>query len=65
MMKIKYDIPRRRYCSGDKKMISLRLPEELWSRVDEVAKEYGWTTTDLVTTALDQLIQWRDRAKRA
>ena len=56
--KISFQLPNRNYCGGDKKMVSWRLPERLLTEVDKAAKERGWTSTDVVTTALDQFVQW-------
>jgi len=55
---MKFNIPTKVYCSGEKKMVSWRLPETLLKELDKLADEKGWTTTDLVTTALDQYAQW-------
>lgn len=54
----KYNIPKRNYCDGPKKMISIRLPENLMKEIDRLARENGWTTTDLISTVLDQYVQW-------
>lgn len=54
----KYSLPRREYCDGPKKMVSMRLPEKLIREVDDIAEAYGWTGTDVISTALDQFIQW-------
>ncbi len=50
-------IPERKYVDGPKKMVSWRLPEKLMAELEKIAKNTGWTTTDLVTTVLDQFIQ--------
>ena len=57
----KYNLPKRKYCDGEKKMVSLRLPEKLWREIEEIAKDKGWTTTDAVSTVLDQFVQWEKR----
>ena len=57
----KYNIPKRLYCDGPKKMISVRLPEKLMKEIDKLADENGWTTTDLISTVLDQYIQWEKK----
>lgn len=54
---IKYTLPTRLFCDGDKKMISWRLPEKLLKELESVAKDSGWTTTDVVTSALDEYVQ--------
>lgn len=58
MKQVRYVIPKRVYCDGQKKMVSMRLPVKLWSELEKLAKDKGWNTTELVTTALDQLLQW-------
>ncbi len=57
----KFNIPKRDYCNGPKKMVSMRLPEALLKELDKLASSKGWNTTDLVTTALDQYIQWEKK----
>ena len=57
----KFNIPKREFCDGPKKMISMRLPEALTKEIDLLAKDKGWTTTDLVSTVLDQYLQWEKR----
>lgn len=59
----KYNIPKRDYCNGPKKMISIRLPEKLMNELEKLAEGKGWTTTDLVSTALDQYVQWEKKGK--
>lgn len=57
----KYNIPKRLYCDGPKKMISIRLPEKLMKEISRIADSNGWTTTDLISTALDQFAQWEKK----
>lgn len=59
----KYNIPKREFSAGVKKMISMGLPQDLMRELESLAKEKGWTTTDLVTTALDQFVQWEKKEK--
>lgn len=59
----KFNIPKREYAKGPKKMISWRVPEALSKELDKLADEYGWTTTDLAITALDQFVQWSKKSK--
>lgn len=54
----KFNVPKREYCDGPKKMISMRLPERLMREIERMAENKGWTATDLVCTVLDQFIQW-------
>ncbi|MBY0314003.1 MAG: ribbon-helix-helix domain-containing protein [Bdellovibrionales bacterium] len=56
-MKVTYNMPKRKYCSGDKKMISLRLPEQLIKKLEQIAEKHGFTVTDMVATSLDNFIQ--------
>ena len=59
----KFNIPDRKYCDGDKKMVSMRLPERLLKELNHLSEEKGWTITDLVCTALDQYVQWENKAQ--
>lgn len=63
-MKEKFSLPKRKFCDGPKKMVSMRIPERLWDELDKIAKDYGWTTTDLVSTALDEFAQWAKPPKK-
>jgi len=57
MVKFK-EIPKREYCDGPKKMVSMRLPERLMKEVEAISEDTGWTTTDVVSSVLDQYVQW-------
>jgi NRPS condensation-like uncharacterized protein len=60
VMKTTYSLPKRKYCSGEKKMVSWRLPEALFKKLESIAEAGGWTVTDVVMTALDDFIQDRE-----
>jgi hypothetical protein len=51
--------PAREYCDGDRKMVSMRFPVKLLEELENISKDDGWTTTDIVLTALDQYVQWK------
>lgn len=57
----KFNIPDRKYTQGLRKMISIRLPERLMEELDRIAREKGWTTTDVIQTVLDQYVQWEKK----
>lgn len=59
----KFNIPRREYCDGEKKLVSFRLPESLLKELKKNADSKGWPVTDLVMTVLDQYLQWDDRKR--
>jgi hypothetical protein len=54
----KYDLPKRKYCDGPKKMVSIRLPEKLVSEIDRIAESRQWAASDVIATALDEFAQW-------
>lgn len=54
----KFNLPKREFTQGEKKMMSMRLPVRLMKALDALADEYGWTTTDVIQTALDQFVIW-------
>lgn len=58
--KPKFNIPSKKYSSGSKKMVSWRINQDLLKKLDELAKESGFTTTELVTLALDQAVVWME-----
>jgi len=59
----KYSIPDRQFALGRKKMVSMRLPEALMKELEKIAEKKGWNLTDLVTTILDQYLQY-EKEKR-
>lgn len=64
-MKVTYNLPKRKYCSGGKKMVSLRLPEQLIKKSEQIAEKHGFTVTDMIATALDNFIQsYEDEFKK-
>lgn len=60
----KYDLPSPRYAIGEKKMVSWRLPERLLAEINMLAEECGYSTTQVVTTILDQAVQQNNSAKK-
>ena len=56
-----FNVPKRKYVDGPKKMVSMRLPEKLFKKLEKLAKDKGWNTTELVTTVLDQYIQIEEK----
>lgn len=57
----KFNIPKRKYAKGDKKMVSMRLSETLIKKLEKVAEDKGTTLTDLVSLVLDQYLQWENK----
>ncbi|KYG66812.1 hypothetical protein AZI86_07175 [Bdellovibrio bacteriovorus] len=49
-----YSPPRRRFFKGEKKNVSFRLPKDMISYYEELAKESGLTLTDILIDVLDQ-----------
>lgn len=41
----------------DRRMLSLRLPNALINQIEKIAKEKGWTKTEIIQFALDQFAQ--------
>lgn len=52
-----FDIPKRRYCDGEKKMFAIRLPKKLLDAIQKDADDKQWSMTDLIVTVLDQYLQ--------
>ena len=57
----KFNVPKRQYCNGPKKMVSLRIHKKLIQEIEVLAEQKGWTITDIVSTVLDQYVQHEDR----
>lgn len=63
MKKPKFNVPEMKYAAAEdatKKMISLRLPDDLVKRLKEIASDKGWNLTVLVQIVLDQYAQYED-----
>jgi hypothetical protein len=54
-------IPKMKYAGGGKRMMSLRLPKNLMSRLKEISARNGWSTTMLIQLVLDQYAQHEDK----
>lgn len=39
----------------------MRLPERLMKEIERLSETKGWTVTDLVSTVMDQYIQWEKK----
>lgn len=55
---LKFKLPERKFCHGKKELTSLRLHTDLKKELEKVAEDFGWDTTDVMITALDQFVQW-------
>lgn len=61
----KYNIPVRKYVDDKKKkMVSMRVSQALWEKIESLAQEKGWQVTELVTTVLDQYAQFEEKHER-
>ncbi|WII72154.1 hypothetical protein QJS83_16955 [Bdellovibrio sp. 22V] len=63
-MKVKYKPPRKRFFTKTKKNCSFRLPEDLLSYYDKLAKESGMTLTDLVADVLDSAAEQLEKGRQ-
>lgn len=61
---MEYNLPVRKFCSGQKKLATWRLPSDLLEKLEQIAESHGWTTTDVVMTALDQFVQWSEEERK-
>ncbi len=55
-----YQLPELKYTDGDKKMISIRMPEKLWNKLQKLADKKGWDRSALVVAVLDKYAQHED-----
>jgi hypothetical protein len=58
-----FSLSKREFCDGERKMVSVRLPVTLSKEIEKIAGNYGWTSTDIIVTALDQFAQWAKAQK--
>lgn len=47
----------------DRKMISIRLPNALINQIEKVAKNKGWSKTEVIQYALDQFARAENKYK--
>jgi len=59
-----FNLPKRKYCNGQKKLIAWRLPDTLLKELNKIAKEKQWALSETVQTALDQFVQHERRGKK-
>jgi hypothetical protein len=50
--------------TGETPIRHVRVPDETWAQVEEIAEEDGLTRTDVVIEALSRHIAWRQRQRR-
>jgi metal-responsive CopG/Arc/MetJ family transcriptional regulator len=63
--KEKFELPRRRFSDGPKRLFSVRLPEPLLAEIERIAKERQWDLSEVVITALDEFAQWERKSPKA
>lgn len=54
----RFNLPKRKFCDGPKRLFSIRLPEPLLKEVERIAQERQWDLSEVVMTALDEFAQW-------
>ena len=59
----KYDLPKRQFCDGEKKMVSVRLPAKLIDEIERIARGRQWAVSDVIMTALDEFAQWEIKTR--
>jgi hypothetical protein len=52
-----FNVPKREYCDGEKRIISMRLPVKLVRELEKWAHNNGYSTTDIVSIVMDQFLQ--------
>lgn len=57
----KFEIPKRKYCDGEKKMFAMRIPVKLLEAIQKDADDKQWNVTELIVTVLDQYLQSQKR----
>jgi predicted HicB family RNase H-like nuclease len=57
----KYNIPKRFYLEGDKKLFTIRIHLKLQEALQRHAKEKGYNLTELIELVLDQYLQDEDK----
>ena len=50
--------PKRKYATGEKKMVSMRIPSDLMKELEKISNNLNWTVTDIIVTALNDYVEW-------
>jgi len=56
-----YNIPKRVYLEGDKKLFTIRIHLKLQEALQKEAKKRGYNLTELIETVLDQYLQLENK----
>jgi len=56
-----FNIPKRKFCDGEKKMFAMRIPKKLLDAIQKDADNKQWNVSELITTVLDQYLQSQKR----
>ena len=51
------NLPKKKFTDGNRKMISLRLPESLIGQIEKRSLDIGMTKTDLIQSVMDLYLQ--------
>lgn len=58
---MKFNISENKFCGGERKMVSMRLPETLMKEIKRIAERKNRDMTDIVMTVLDQYAQFESK----
>ena len=58
---MKYNIPKRIYLEGEKKLYTIRIHLKLQEALQKEAKRKGYNLTELIEVVLDQYLQAEDK----
>ena len=58
---MKYNIPKRIYLEGDKKLFTIRIHLKLQEALQKEAKKKGYNLTELIEVVLDQYLQGENK----
>jgi len=56
-------VPRPK--TGETPIRHVRVPDDTWAKIEEIAEEEKRTKTDVVMEALSRYLAWRQRQRRA
>lgn len=61
---MKFNITENKFCGGERKMVSMRLPETLMKEIKRIADQKNRDMTDIVMTVLDQYAQFEAKVSK-
>ncbi|MCC7403866.1 MAG: hypothetical protein IT288_05655 [Bdellovibrionales bacterium] len=60
----KQELPKRHYCTGEKKLSAFRVHKRLLNEMKKIADDKGWDITAVALLAMDEYVVAMKKKKR-